>query len=391
MSNSPKSQPFNALFCDVVQPQILDIHPYVPGKPVSELQRELGLTYISKLASNENPLGASPAVSEAINRELTQIARYPDGGAFMLKETLASALQVDSAQLAVGNGSNELLELVARVFAGQGDEIIYSQYGFAVYAISAQMVGAKGVEVPAVDWGHDLTAMLAAITENTKLIYLANPNNPTGTLFNRKQWEAFMHQVPDRVVVVLDEAYFEYAHAQHSGATYPDGLMYLEQYPNLVISRTFSKAYGLASLRVGYLIGCREIIQYINQVRAPFNVNHYAQVAAVAAINDQEFIEKSVLLNQQGMRQMTLGLEALAVSFIPSSGNFVCLHLGDKALEVNAKLLAEGVIVRPLANYGLCEFLRVSIGTQVENQHFLDALKQVMQVILNEESSHHVK
>ncbi len=368
----------NQLFCDRVQPQILGIHPYIPGKPVSELQRELGLTYISKLASNENPLGASPNVLTTVQTALTEIARYPDGSAFELKQSLSQFLGVKTEQIALGNGSNELLELVARVFAGAGDEIIYAQYAFAVYPISAQVVGATGVEVPAVDWGHDLTAMLAAITDKTKLIYIANPNNPTGTLLTRAEWEAFISQVPQEVVVVLDEAYIEYAKSFDTNNQYPDGCDYLSQYPNLLISRTFSKAYGLASLRVGYLLGCKEIIQYINQLRAPFNVNHYAQVAACSALDDQEFVEKSTVLNQQGMRQIKEALARLNVAYIPSVGNFICIDLGDQALEMNQKLLKEGVIVRPLANYGLTQFLRVSIGTQVENQHFIDALKAVL-------------
>ncbi len=368
----------NQLFCDRVQPQILGIHPYIPGKPVSELQRELGLTYISKLASNENPLGASPNVLTTVQTALTEIARYPDGSAFELKQSLSQFLGVKTEQIALGNGSNELLELVARVFAGAGDEIIYAQYAFAVYPISAQVVGATGVEVPAVDWGHDLTAMLAAITKKTKIIYIANPNNPTGTLLTRAEWEAFISQVPQEVVVVLDEAYIEYAKSFDTNNQYPDGCDYLSQYPNLLISRTFSKAYGLASLRVGYLLGCKEIIQYINQLRAPFNVNHYAQVAACSALDDQEFVEKSTVLNQQGMRQIKEALARLNVAYIPSVGNFICIDLGDQALEMNQKLLKEGVIVRPLANYGLTQFLRVSIGTQVENQHFIDALKAVL-------------
>ncbi|VAW49670.1 Biosynthetic Aromatic amino acid aminotransferase beta [hydrothermal vent metagenome] len=368
----------NQLFCDRVQPQILGIHPYVPGKPVSELQRELGLSYISKLASNENPLGASLKVLTAVQAALKDIARYPDGSAFELKKTLSDFLGVKTEQLAIGNGSNELLELVARAFAGAGDEVIYAQYGFAVYPISAQVVGATGVEVPAVDWGHDLEAMLAAITDKTKLIYIANPNNPTGTLLTRTQWETFISQVPREVVVVLDEAYIEYAMSFDDNNQYPNGCDYLSQYPNLLISRTFSKTYGLASLRVGYLIGGGEIIRYINQLRAPFNVNHLAQVAACTALSDQAFVKKSIILNQQGMRQIKEALAKLNVNYIPSAGNFICIHLGEKALEMNQKLLEEGVIVRPLANYGLMQFLRVSIGTQVENQHFIDALKRVL-------------
>ena len=374
----------NLAYCDVVQPQILGIHPYVPGKPVSDLQRELGLTYISKLASNENPLGASPVVVQVIQNEFKEIARYPDGSAYALKATLADFLSISPRQLAIGNGSNELLELVARVFAGSGDEILYSQYAFAVYPISAQVVGATGVEVPAKNWGHDLPAMLTAITAKTKVIYLANPNNPTGTVFNRKEWEAFISQVPKTVIVVLDEAYIEYAQAQLNSDEYANGMDYLTDYSNLLVSRTFSKAYGLASLRVGYLAGCEEIIQYINQLRAPFNVNHFAQIAAVAALADQGFVEKVLLLNQQGMRQILEALSSLGIDFIKSAGNFLCIDLGQNALEVNQKLLEEGVIVRPVSNYGLHHFLRVSIGTQIENQHFIDALKSVLLSISKE-------
>lgn len=368
----------NVTYCDLVQPQILGIHPYIPGKPVSELQRELGLTYISKLASNENPLGASPTVLTAIQNELKEIARYPDGSAYALKAALADFLSISPEQLAIGNGSNELLELVARVFAGPGDEILYSQYAFAVYPISAQVVGATGIEVPAKDWGHDLQAMLAAISDKTKVVYLANPNNPTGTVFSRAEWEGFINQVPKDVIVVLDEAYIEYAQAQLNNDEYANGIDYLTSRPNLLVSRTFSKAYGLASLRVGYMAGCKEIIQYINQLRAPFNVNHYAQVAAVSALSDQAFVEKVLLLNQQGMRQIMDALSTLSIEFIPSAGNFLCINLGENALQVNQRLLEEGVIVRPVANYGLKQFLRVSIGTQVENQHFIDTLKSVL-------------
>lgn len=373
-----KSNPL--LFCDQVQPQILGINPYIPGKPVSELQRELGLDNITKLASNENPLGASSNVIKAIQDALQDIARYPDGSAYELKETLAEFLHVDSTQLAVGNGSNELLELAARVFAGPGDEIIYSQYAFAVYPISTQIVGATGVEVLAKNWGHDLSAMLAAITDNTKLIYIANPNNPTGTFFSKQEWQDFIKAVPKHVIVVLDEAYLEYAQSFLDKEIYFNGIDDIEAYPNLLVSRTFSKAYGLASLRIGYMVGNQETIQYINQVREPFNVNHYAQLAAQHALADQEFVKQAIKVNHEGMRQIISVLEALSIQYIPSIGNFVCINFGSEALDYNQKLLEEGVIVRPVANYGMPEYLRVSVGTQVENQYFIDALKKVYRV-----------
>jgi len=366
----------SALFCDQIQPQILGIHPYVPGKPVSDLQRELGLTRISKLASNENPLGASPSVTAAITAELSEIARYPDGGAYILKDALSKFLNLPMSQITVGNGSNEMLELVARVFAGPGDEIVYSQYGFAVYPLCAQIVGATAVEVPANAFGHDLTAMLAAITEKTKVVFIANPNNPTGTVFGKDEWEAFITQVPKHVVVVLDEAYLEYC----DYVDYPNGADYLSNYPNLLVSRTFSKAYGLAALRVGYMLGCEEIIQYINQVREPFNVNHYAQVGAAAAIQDQDFVQQAVALNKVGMKQVLEALDRCKLDYIPSAGNFIAVHFGEKASLINQRLLQSGVIVRPLAGYGMPATLRISIGSEAENQHFIDALD----VILNE-------
>ena len=368
----------SAFFCDQVQPQILGIHPYVPGKPVSELQRELGLESITKLASNENPLGCSQNAVHAIQEAIQNIARYPDGNAYDLKSTLAEFLDVAPEQLAVGNGSNELLELVARVFAGPGDEVIYSQYAFAVYPISTQVVGATGIEVPAKEWGHDLPSMLNAITNKTKIIYIANPNNPTGTCFTRSEWETFISKVPEKIIVVLDEAYLEYAKSFMDADDYFDGIEYIKTYKNLLISRTFSKAYGLAALRLGYMLGDIETIQYINQLREPFNVNEFAQVAAIAALKDQNFVAESVRVNQQGMRQMLEALDNLCIPFIPSVGNFVCIDLGEKALQYNQKLLAEGVIVRPVANYGIKHFLRVSIGTQIENAHFIDALKTVL-------------
>ncbi|MDG6772903.1 histidinol-phosphate transaminase [Thiomicrorhabdus sp. ZW0627] len=361
-------------FCDAVQPQILGIHPYIPGKPVEEVQRELGLTRVSKLASNENPLGASPRVVAAVQSELTEIARYPDGSAYRLKQELSEFLSVGSEQIAVGNGSNELLELAARVFAGPGDEVVYSQYGFAVYPISAQVVGATAVEVPAKNWGHDLDAMLEAITDKTKIVYIANPNNPTGTVFGKTEWERFISRVPEKVVVVLDEAYLEFC--EFDG--YPNGMDYIADYPNLLVSRTFSKAYGLASLRIGYMVGCKEVVQYINQLREPFNVNHYAQVAAMAAIKDQDFVRQSVKVNREGMQQICDALAELGIEWIPSSGNFVCAHFGEHAGEVNQALLHQGVIVRPLGNYKMPETLRISIGTREENRHFIEALKFVL-------------
>lgn len=365
----------NPLFSDQVLSHVNRIEVYQPGKPISELQREHNLFRISKLASNENPLGSSPKVVKAIQSELMNLGRYPDGNNYYLKQSLADFLQRDVSQIALGNGSNELLEMAARAFAGSGDEIVYSQYAFAVYAISAQVVGATGVEVPAKDWGHDLATMANAITERTKLVYLANPNNPTGTFFGKTEWEDFIQKVPKHVIVVLDEAYTEYV----TDPDYADGLDYLDAYPNLLVSRTFSKAYGLAALRVGYMVGHPEVIGYINRIREPFNINHLAQVAAQTALTDQAFVKKTVELNQQGMVSLMRFFDDMDLEYIPSQGNFICVRLGESAPQVNQALLAEGVIVRPVAKQGtFAEFLRVSIGVQKENSHFMDALRKIL-------------
>lgn len=363
-----------SLFEKQIQPQISGINPYVPGKPISELERELHLTRISKLASNENPLGASPKVKMSIQDSLTDIARYPDGSAYELKQSIAQYVDLNVNQVTIGNGSNELLELIARIFAGKGDEIIFSQYAFAVYPISAQVVGATSVCVAAKNWSHDLTAMLTAVTDKTKVIYIANPNNPTGTLIKHSDWDEFIKQVPKKVIVVLDEAYFEYV---HKGTTV-NGVDYLMDYPNLIVSRTFSKAYGLASLRVGYMLACEEISAYIEKVRAPFNVNNFAQVAAISALADQEFVKQVVEVNSRGLKQLTEFFEDQVMLFIPSAGNFVCVNVGENAIQINQQLLEMGVIVRPVANYGMNNYLRVSVGTESENNHFIQAMTKIL-------------
>ena len=363
-----------SLFAKQIKSQISGIKPYVPGKAISELQRELNLTRVSKLASNENPLGCSPKVQQAIQNLLADVARYPDGSAFELKQALAKHLSLTEQQIAIGNGSNELLELVARIFAGIGDEIIYSEYAFAVYPISAQVVGAKGICVAAREWEHDLTAMLDAITAKTKVIYIANPNNPTGTLITRFEWDNFIQKVPEKVVIVLDEAYFEYVEDDKT----INGLDYLASHPNLLVSRTFSKAYGLASLRIGYILGCEEIISYIEKVRTPFNVNQFAQTSAIIALNDQVFVKQSIELNNQGMKQLTDFFENKKLSYIPSSGNFICVNVGEQASNINQQLLKMGVIVRSVANYNMDNFLRISIGTTKENNHFIEALNKII-------------
>ncbi|OWL91350.1 histidinol-phosphate transaminase [Halopseudomonas aestusnigri] len=363
-------------FLSLARPGVQKLSPYVPGKPVEELAREFGLRPqdIVKLASNENPLGPSPAVREAIAAALPELTRYPDGNGFALKQALAAKSGVNTAGITLGNGSNDILELVARAFVGPEHEVVFSDHAFAVYPIVTQAVGAKAVSVPAKDWGHDLDAMAAAITPSTRVVFIANPNNPTGTWIERDALEAFLDRVPENVIVVLDEAYTEYVETDDV----PNGVDYLGRYSNLLVSRTFSKAYGLAALRVGYGLSHPAIADALNRVRQPFNVNSLALAAALAALEDEAYLIESRRINRIGMQQLEEGCAALGLSWIPSRGNFLAIDLGREAAPVFQGLLREGVIVRPVANYGMSNYLRVTVGLPAENQRFLDALKQVL-------------
>ncbi|MBE0507379.1 MAG: histidinol-phosphate transaminase [Marinospirillum sp.] len=349
--------------------------PYQPGKPVEEVARELNLdpNSIVKLASNENPHGPSPKALEAIQRELAELTRYPDGSGYRLKAALAKQLDLSPRQITLGNGSNDLLDLIGRCWLAPGRNAVYSEYAFAVYPITTQAAGAEHKVVPAKDWGHDLPAMAAAIDENTRVVFIANPNNPTGTWLSEKQLREFMARVPENVLVVLDEAYVEYVQE----SVYPDALQLLQDYPNLIVCRTFSKAYGLAALRVGYSLSSVQIAETINRVRQPFNVNSLALEAALAALGDEEYLQQSVVTNKAGMLQLETAFRELGLNYIPSVGNFICVDVGD-AEVVNQALLKEGVIVRPLRPYRMNNHLRVSIGLPEENQRFIDALQKVI-------------
>ncbi len=362
-------------FLALAVPGVQKLSPYVPGKPVDELARELNLdpAGIVKLASNENPLGSSPKALEAIRAELAELTRYPDGNGFELKTKLAARCGVTPAQVTLGNGSNDILDLVARAWLAPGLNAVFSQYAFAVYPIATQAVGAQGKVVPAKAHGHDLEAMLAAIDANTRVVFVANPNNPTGTWFGPDALESFLARVPQSVLVVLDEAYIEYA----EGDELPDGLDYLTRYPNLLVSRTFSKAYGLASLRVGYALSSPQVADVLNRVRAPFNVNSLALSAACAALDDTDYLAASRRTNDAGMAQLEAGFRRLGLSWIPSKGNFIAVDFGRDAAPINQALLQAGVIVRLVAGYGMPTFLRVSIGTEQENARFLEALEQI--------------
>jgi len=363
-------------FFSVATKGVQGLHPYQPGKPVDELERELGITGIVKLASNENPLGPSPKALKAIEGAFQDLCRYPDGNGFRLKDALAKRYQLEINQVTLGNGSNDLLEIIARVFADSSSEIIFSQYAFAVYPIVTQAIGAKSVEVPAADWGHDLDAMAKAITDKTKLIFIANPNNPTGTYVKAEEINRFMGLVPENVIVVLDEAYGEYIDA--SCVDFPDGIELLNKHSNLIITRTFSKAWGLASLRVGYALSNSDIADLLNRVRQPFNVDTFALEAAAAVLGDDDYLERSRKTNKEGMAQLIDGFVLLGLSYIPSVGNFITFDTGQDGMTVFQALLQKGVIVRPVANYGMPQHLRVSIGLQQENSRFLEALKEVL-------------
>lgn len=351
------------------------ISPYVPGKPIEELAREYGLAErdIVKLASNENPRGPSPKVRDAIAAAIAGVTRYPDGNGYALKQALAARFGVGLEQIVLGNGSNDVLELATQAFLRPGDHAVYAQHAFAVYPLATQARGARGIEVAARDLGHDLAAMRAALTRETRIVFVANPNNPTGTWLRPAEVEAFVAALPRDVLVILDEAYHEYLQP----AQQADSAAWIARYPNLIVSRTFSKAHGLAGLRVGYGIADAAVADMLNRVRQPFNVNSVAQAAALAALADGEYVAESARLNRDGHTQLMRGLAAIGVAYVPSHGNFLLVRVADGgagAAPTYEALLRAGVIVRPVANYGLPDHLRVTVGLPEENARFLTAL-----------------
>lgn len=348
--------------------------PYKAGKPIDELERELGLTEIVKLASNENPLGPSEKVTTAIQQTLAELSRYPDGNGFALKSALANKLNISKDQITLGNGSNELLELVARTFLTPELEVVFSQHAFAVYPLVTQAVGAKAKIAAAINYGHDLNAMLSLVSKQTRLVFIANPNNPTGTLLSSQELKQFISALPESVICVLDEAYFEFIDNDSAS----NSISWLDEYPNLIITRTFSKAYGLAGLRVGYSISSVEIADLLNRVRQPFNNNMLALAAAEAALTDEAYLAKTIAVNNLGMQQLTAAFTELGLTWIPSYGNFVSVDLKQPGMPIYEALLQKGVIVRPVANYEMPNYLRISIGTEQENQFFINALQDVL-------------
>jgi histidinol-phosphate aminotransferase len=373
---------------------IRSIAPYQGGRPIAEIAREYGFqeSQIVKLASNENPLGMGEKAKAALATAAADLGRYPDGNSFELKAAITQRFGVPADWIAIGNGSNDILELVAHTFLQPGRESVFSHHSFAVYALATQATGATAVMVPAAEgFGHDLNAMLAAITERTGVIWVANPNNPTGTFIPAAQLEAFIAKVPAHVLIVLDEAYTEYL----SAADRYDSFGWVKKYSNLLISRSFSKAYGLAGLRVGFGVAQPAVTELLNRIRQPFNVNSLAQAAAAAALFDDAFLEQSAQVNAAGLAQLGQALQQMQIEFIPSKGNFLLIKAAigagagavgraaaaDAGMRLFKALLTHGVITRPVANYGLPQWLRVSVGTQAENEKFLSVLPKALAAI----------
>ena len=356
---------------------ILELVPYQTGKPIEELTREYGVSDVVKLASNENPRGCSPHVTLAITEQLGQLARYPDGNGYYLKQALADFNDVSVEQITLGNGSDDLLDILARSFAGADDAIVYSQYAFIVYPMLAKIQGATGIEVPAHRFGHDLKAMSQAVQDNpnTKIVFIANPNNPTGTQLEPQELRAFMANIPSSVLV-LDEAYIEYSPESNNRAL-------LDEFANVVIVRTFSKAYGLAGLRVGYALSSVPVADLLNRIRQPFNVSRVALAAAAAALNDSDFIEKTRLMNDEQMHWLEKQFDALGLGFIKSHANFIMVEIAVEmeditAASIHQALLEQGVIVRPLESYGLPNWLRITVGVAEDNMRLIDTLRSIL-------------
>ena len=362
--------------CDLVNlatPGIAKLQPYQAGKSIQDLAHEYGISQIIKLASNENPLGASKKAKQVLSA-LPDLARYPDGNGNSLKLALAEYHNVNVDQITLGNGSNEIFELITRAIADQNHEIIFSQHAFAVYPLVTQAINAKALIINDQNWVSDAVAMQAAISENTRILFIANPNNPTGTWLGSKALRTLLENIPQHMVVVVDEAYFEYVQAQD----YPNCMEWVHEFEQLIVTRTFSKIFGLAGLRIGYAVSHSAIAELMNRVRQPFNVNSLAMSAAEAAIGDVEHVQQSVQLNQSGMQQLIDAFNALGLQYIPSVGNFICVEVGSDSLKVYKRLLQHGVIVRPLSNYGMPNHLRITTGLSTENARFIEVFAAIL-------------
>jgi len=359
------------------------IAPYVGGRPISEVAREYGLdeSKIVKLASNENPLGMPKSAQDAMLAAAGDLGRYPDSNGFELKKVLSERLDVPADWITLGNGSNDILELAARAVAQLGDDIIFSRHAFAVYPLASQAVGARAIEIaPTASYGHDLPAMLKAVQssgDKAKLVFVANPNNPTGSYLQPAEIESFLQAVPANVVVVLDEAYNEYLAPEQRY----DAIAWVKRFPNMILSRSFSKAYGLAGLRIGYGVAQPALTDLLNRIRQPFNVNSLAQAAAIAAFQDSAFLQQGYEVNRAGYLQLTQAFTEMGLTYLPSAGNFVLVKVGEDdeaGVRVNLALLKRGIIVRPVGNYGLPKWLRISIGLPEENAASINAFREIL-------------
>ena len=359
---------------DLVRENISRFKPYEAGKPIKEVQRELGLKRIIKLASNENPLGPSPLALEAIKKSLSNISRYPDGSCFYLKRKLAEKLNIQPSNIIFGNGSNEIIELIIKTFLNEGEEVIMSKPDFLIFRLATLQENGLPIEVDLKDFCCNLEAIREAITKKTKIIFIANPNNPIGSYVVEEEIRAFIEEVPDNILIVLDEAYYEFAKDEEG---YPDSLKFLNK-RNVVILRTFSKAYGLAGLRLGYGLANEEVIGYLNNSRQPFNVNYLAQVAGEAALDDDRFLQKTLRIIEEGKRYLYKELDRLGLSYIKSATNFILIDIKGNSKKLFDKMLAEGVIVREMSTYGLDSWIRVTIGTRNENERFIKVFERLM-------------
>lgn len=350
------------------------LQPYQPGKPIEELEREMGLCGVVKLASNENPLGPGAEAREAVAGSIDSLGRYPDGNGFSLKRALAAKLDVSADSVTLGNGSNDVLELITRAFVTPDHEVIFSEHAFAVYPLVTRAVGARAVVTPAREWGHDIEAMGSAVTDRTRVIFVANPNNPTGTWVRSDSLTRLLDRVPENVLVVVDEAYFEYVQV----ADYPSCVPWVAEHPNLIVTRTFSKAYGLAGLRMGYAVSHPVVADLLNRVRQPFNANQVALLAAEASLEDSAHLSRSLAVNRAGMLQLEESFNRLGLDYVPSVANFIAVDVAEDGAGVYEALLGQGVIVRPVVNYGMPKHLRVTVGLEPENARFIEALEKIL-------------
>jgi len=357
-------------FADVAKKSVMNIKPYVPGKPIEEVQREHGIKDVIKLASNENPLGPSKLAVKAMEKKLRSVNLYPESGAYYLRRALAKHLKIRESMLVFGNGSNEILNLLAEAFVEPGDEVMFSALSFVVYPIAADTVGGTAIQIPHKDFRHDIDGFIKRLSHKTKLVYLCNPNNPTGTIITKEEFEKFMSAVGPKTIVALDEAYFEYVQDKN----YPDGIKYLAKYPNLVVLRTFSKIYGLAGIRIGYAAADPDIIEIIERVRPPFNANLIAQAAGEAALRDREHLKNTVKTNNEGKKYLCAEFKKLDVEFVRTHANFIFVKFKANSKVVFEALLKKGVIIRPQFD----SFARITIGTMEENKKLAKALKAVL-------------